>query len=92
METEKLQKIKQHLINLKQARNWVIKNLPDFLIAKSQQLEFDQPTLDFFNSKVLPAIEKEYESLEALGVDRNFSERLFILGGIVNDEELKQFN
>lgn len=82
MDQNKLEEIKKHFINLKQAHNWCLKNFPDALGLsgeRNDQLE------QFLENKVLPAVEVEYRKLAELGVSIELSTAIFLFGGLITD-------
>lgn len=74
-EEQRLEEIKKNFIKIKQAYDWCTAN-------EDQQ---------FLEQKLLPALEKVYTELEQLGVDKEFSSALFVMGGVVDDKLVNQF-
>lgn len=89
---EKLEEIKKHFINLKQARKWCVDHFGQDIPEQGILKELGDEDHKFLFEKLLPAVEKEYQELEKLGVDRQFSLALFIFGDVeISKETLEQF-
>lgn len=87
-QNNRLVKIKKHFQNLKECHNWCLKKFPQSLGLAGEYTEEDKIKLE---EKILPAVEKEYEYLVELGVDKTFSASLFIFGSLITKNLVEQF-
>lgn len=82
---ERVEQIKILFNKLKKAHDWCREHFPEALGLEGAYLASDEV---IFNTKLLPAVEGFYDSLESLGVDKSFSASLFITGSAINNQEL----
>ena len=79
---QRIENIKKLFIRLRDAHNWCQKHFPEDLNQLSIETDkAEEKDRKFLIDVLLPKVDETYKELEVLGVSRDFSEALFIMGG-----------